>query len=243
MKFIKKIFLLILLAYISINAKYISVVTMISGNGFKSLQAAFDNEKSNIKALGLTISELNINEYHMTISGFNLGLPDTVLQANKKKLLQDIQEKLKSASDSALEEVLELKKTRKPISLNFSHIELFNSFVVAIFKTSPNLETLIQKIEENFKKIIQPLIKDGIITTFQKHYEDFKPHISLSKITSENNHIGKKIYPKTKISNFVISRSDSIIEAQWRKKDIPQILTDYKIVNLATSLSSLKNRE
>lgn len=204
--------------------KYISVTVAISADRFVSLEKAFESVEQELVNIGLQIIPYKQEKYHMTLIGFNLAISQCLSSQEEVKLKKDIEKALNKAAHRGLKKILDhLKKQRgiihEPIVLKFSHIELFRKHVVAIFEMTDIVQELVKMIENYFKKNIQHLVNNCMITMIKKHQDILKPHVSLAKIIKGHDLFGIPFITQNQVADFHITKPVAIISIQVRKKD------------------------
>jgi len=200
--------------------KHLSVTVSISAAGFVSLEKAFQAIEPKLIAAGLQMTPHGQAHYHMTLVGFNLAIAPGTSQAQQNVLKTYIETELEKATKDALKKNLR----QGPIILNFDHIQIFQTHVVAIFDEAPqsnNLNALVNNIESYFNNNIQKLITNGSITAIEKHQQILLPHVSLAKTTNNHALFGTGFPSKTKVADFRISKPDAIISVQVRNGPMP----------------------
>lgn len=203
--------------------EYLSITSSNSARGFKTLgQAYLEINQSHLKPAGILTTPIDLDKlYHMTLIGFDVCPISTITDSQKASLKLKLTQALEEATRDAIKNTLNHLESKAgkptPMTLRFAYLGVFKKKIVGIFEVTPVIQKFVDTIENYFHNNIKRMNLSGLISKIQKHQSILQPHVSVATITNKHTAYGAGFTPKIKVSDFLITKPDYFVSAQWRQ--------------------------
>ena len=201
-----------------VSPEYISAAVVFPAETY---DAVYESMKPALRAAG--IQSENAQRKHLTLLQYNIyvnlprGMTKDKLVEWQKKLKEELNAKLKSATLSALNDVV-----YEPVIFRVVNIGIYERHLAVIMELNPFAANLIsgltRTIDRRFRESIRSRMSDGTILDLKQVFPEFKPHVSVGKITSEGVPTVAGLSTRN-IPDFVMSSQSPIsIRSHWTQK-------------------------